>query len=407
MHRHYQALQNLKNMSYNTKIILLYLLACFTFFGLNHFPLPAFAAGEPLTINAPVTLGVGYSFTAGSFVDRSDPAFKLIPAGTSFISKLGIGTTAIDSNGILQVGVGNTQALFISNATGNVGIGTTGPVAKLHIGNGTGLTEYFNDASENGVLIDTDTDVGRLTIEGNTQADIVLRDAGGATGKQIMQLYTDYGTTRFRSINDDFSAVVIDPILLMDHSTGNIGIGTTNPGTIKLKVTQNVSNYAIQADGDAYGLYANGTTFAGRFQGPVTISGNVGIGTTAPNVALDVTGSIEYTGTITDVSDARLKENFAPISKPLDKILSLKAYQFNMIGEKPTNIELGYKAQDVQQILPELVDITDPNNGYLGVNYIGIIPVITDAIKELNAKVDTQQKLIDNLQQQINDLKKK
>ncbi|PIP86085.1 hypothetical protein COW83_00805, partial [Candidatus Collierbacteria bacterium CG22_combo_CG10-13_8_21_14_all_43_12] len=126
-------------------------------------------------------------------------------------------------------------------------------------------------------------------------------------------------------------------------------------------------------------------------------AGNVGIKMTNPSVTLDVTGDIEYTGTITDVSDARLKENFAPIYNSLDKILSLDAYRFNMIGQDVTKIELGYKAQNVQSIFPELVSIVDPENGYLGVNYIGFIPVITEAIQE-------QQLQISSLSGQLADL---
>lgn len=45
--------------------------------------------------------------------------------------------------------------------------------------------------------------------------------------------------------------------------------------------------------------------------------GNVGTGTTSPNVKLDVIGDIEYTGTITDVSDSRLKENIKIINDSL------------------------------------------------------------------------------------------
>ncbi len=39
---------------------------------------------------------------------------------------------------------------------------------------------------------------------------------------------------------------------------------------------------------------------------------------TNPGVALDVNGDIEYTGTITDVSDRRLKENVQPIASGLE-----------------------------------------------------------------------------------------
>ncbi|PJC23795.1 hypothetical protein CO058_01285, partial [candidate division WWE3 bacterium CG_4_9_14_0_2_um_filter_35_11] len=114
-------------------------------------------------------------------------------------------------------------------------------------------------------------------------------------------------------------------------------------------------------------------------------NGNVGIGTTGPSVALDVVGDIEYTGTITDVSDIRLKENFEPIVNPLGIINGLQGLKFNMIG---SNIrEVGLIAQDVQNVLPEAVRVVDPENGYLGVSYPSLIPVLIEGIKEQQGQI--------------------
>jgi len=121
----------------------------------------------------------------------------------------------------------------------------------------------------------------------------------------------------------------------------------------------------------------------------VTFNGNVGIGTTSPNVALDVIGSIEYTGTITDVSDQRLKENIKPIENALDKILTINGISYNLIGDK--TIELGVIAQDVQQTIPEVVKVVDPENGYLGVSYLQLVPVLIEAVKEQQKIIDEQK----------------
>ncbi|MCF7856582.1 tail fiber domain-containing protein, partial [Candidatus Gracilibacteria bacterium] len=108
--------------------------------------------------------------------------------------------------------------------------------------------------------------------------------------------------------------------------------------------------------------------------------GNVGIGTTAPNVKLDVIGDIEYTGTITDVSDRRLKENFEPLENALARLDGLQGYTFNMLDD-PERRQAGVIAQDVQEVLPEAVSIID-DAGHLGVDYTQLIPLLIEAVKE-------------------------
>ena len=112
-------------------------------------------------------------------------------------------------------------------------------------------------------------------------------------------------------------------------------------------------------------------------------NGNVGIRNWNPTVALDVTGSIEYTGTITDVSDERLKENILPVSDALESLIALTAYTYEMKGDPEQKREYGLMAQEVQSVFPEMVTTVDEEQGYLGVSYIQLIPVLVAAIREL------------------------
>lgn len=115
-------------------------------------------------------------------------------------------------------------------------------------------------------------------------------------------------------------------------------------------------------------------------------TGYVGIGITNPSVALDVVGDIEYTGTITDVSDERLKENIIPITGALDIVLGIQGKYFNM-KDTPNRIETGFIAQNVNEFVPSAVSIIDPAKGYMGVSYSALIPVSFEAIRELDLKV--------------------
>ena len=138
-------------------------------------------------------------------------------------------------------------------------------------------------------------------------------------------------------------------------------------------------------------------------------SGNVGIGNTAPAVLLHVGSStlsadIAATGNITAYySDERLKTKISNINEPLKIINNLNGFYYvpNELAHKNgiihTNKEIGLSAQDVQKVLPELINIApfdlardkDGNKvsksgeNYLTISYERLAPVFVEAIKEL------------------------
>ncbi|MGH1455934.1 MAG: tail fiber domain-containing protein [Alphaproteobacteria bacterium] len=118
-------------------------------------------------------------------------------------------------------------------------------------------------------------------------------------------------------------------------------------------------------------------------------NGYVGIGNTAPDVELDVTGDIEYSGTITDVSDMRLKDNIEPLIKTgslLERIDQIDTYSFTMKDDESGRIEFGVMAQELENIFPELVHTAKDEMGTKSVNYVGLIAPMIEATKELRAE---------------------
>jgi hypothetical protein len=116
--------------------------------------------------------------------------------------------------------------------------------------------------------------------------------------------------------------------------------------------------------------------------------GSLGIGTAASGIS----GEIRATGDIVAFysSDERLKENIQPIQNALTKIESISGNTYDWKEGFETihshiGHDLGVIAQEVQLVIPEVV--TERETGYLAVDYVKLVPVLIQAIKELSAKV--------------------
>jgi len=118
---------------------------------------------------------------------------------------------------------------------------------------------------------------------------------------------------------------------------------------------------------------------------------------------MDVAGSIEYTGTITDVSDRRLKKNIEPLVNSLERILDVEGVSFEMKDENlGRGVELGVIAQELEIIFPELV--FEDEKGFKSVNYIGLIAPMIEALKAQQKTIDSQQRTIAQLTESGKDL---
>ena len=149
------------------------------------------------------------------------------------------------------------------------------------------------------------------------------------------------------------------------------------------------------------GNHSNPTNTAATFydqagQGP-TISGfavcfRTG-STPAQTGKLDSGGTFTVSGDIVaygSPSDVRLKENIQPIESALDKAMKLQGVTFNWKNKSEDILDIkediGFIAQDVQKVLPELVREND--NGMLSMRHQGITPILLEAIKELKAEIE-------------------
>jgi hypothetical protein len=86
-------------------------------------------------------------------------------------------------------------------------------------------------------------------------------------------------------------------------------------------------------------------------------------------------------------SDARLKENFTPLTTQ-KSILDLPIYKFDFING--TKNQIGCKAQDLQEICPEIVN--EDSDGYLSIQESKIVYLLIDEIKKLKGQINSLMK---------------
>ena len=226
------------------------------------------------------------------------------------------------------------------------------------------LANQFNNSIAIGYNAQVECD--NCAAIGGTGADAVNVGIGISTPLHALHVN---GTARVNQINlgDGLSA---SKIVLFENSAGT-------------------ETYGMGVENFAFRFHLGNPSAAFKFYNDdfgateiVTITGN---------------GSINYTGTLTNTSDIRLKENFENINSPLEKISQLNGFIYNLIGNP--NRRTGVSAQEVQKVLP--VAVSEIGDGYLGVDYTQLVPLLIEGMKEQQAIIETLQKEMVTLKQLV------
>ena len=136
---------------------------------------------------------------------------------------------------------------------------------------------------------------------------------------------------------------------------------------------------------------SNSTTITGSLYVSGSYGGSAG--------AISASGDIVADGDVIayNSSDERLKDNIEVIKGSLDKIGEIRGVEFDWNDKSPgwareRGHDVGVIAQEVQKIIPEIV--IERKNGYLGVDYKRIVPLLIESIKELKKEVEDLKKKV-------------
>ena len=194
---------------------------------------------------------------------------------------------------------------------------------------------------------------------------------------------------------------------------GNVGIGTTTPArplSFPATTGEKIQLFAAPSGEYGIGLYSGELRIHADQAGSKVSFGtqdNAGTYTELAKAeqngayAFSIFGSLWVNGT-TYASDERFKQNITAIQSPLQKLMQINGVEYEMkTGEFAKNNfqkgrQIGLIAQNVEKVVPEAVN---EQNGYKGVDYAKLVPLLLEAIKELKFENDKQQQQIDELKE--------
>jgi hypothetical protein len=312
--------------------------------------------------------------------------------------------------------------------SGNVGIGTAGPGAKLEVAGAVKLSGVSTDPGDRTALFMNDT-VSPYT---GYLAGYTLGFNTGANSARTTRMYIDNsGNVGIGTVTPGKTLDVNGDIVL-GSSSGNKQIYTwtstdsnwrigmsASPGFTRSLATSHVE-YLTCASGGGQG-FAIGDNVSGLSAFEVTGSGSgynaffrgsVGIGINPSaykfQVYIDASneGHVDSTGAWARSSDIRVKKNVSDLQDGLSKIMKLRAIRYDSktdLKAKGPGKHLGFIGQEMEKVIPELVS-TD-NRGYKSIAYGDLTIVLTKAVQEQQKEIEEQAQANASMRKELDEIK--
>lgn len=267
-------------------------------------------------------------------------------------------------------GTNNTERLRITSG-GNVGIGNSSPSHLLDatVSSGSATARFgttHNSGNNHGTVIISNGGTGDAMLRFDYEGSNTDRARIGVTASgQQLEFYTAGNNERMR--------ITSDGRLLHNTTSSTLG------GDVVFKATNN----------NALTIHnARGTS---GFFSQIQFSNNAG-GAAIGSINRVNDASVQYNTT----SDARLKENIADMTGAITRVKQLAPKRYSWVNEDLDAADQdGFLAHEAQAVVPIAVSGTqdevdeDGNPVYMQMDYSKLVPLLTAALKESIAKIET------------------
>jgi len=368
------------------------------------------------TNNNQLTNGAGYitsftntTYTAGTGLTLVGTEFRNT-APDQTVSLTGSGATSISGtypNFTISSTDTNTNTTYSTATSSTLGL--------VKIGYGENGKNYPVELSSGKMFVnvpwvDTNTDTNTTYTAGNgiSLSSTTFSVAAGngltqeASGLKMDSSYTgDFEFTGDLEIEDGYIGLGSEKVIPAISATGtsnDVGINLAKSGKIMCSSNPTTANTSsvfyvnrVSTDGDLIRFNQTGSTKGtiGIDSGQLYIDSDSLIlrhdGTdtlVTSSTGVDVTGDFTASGDVCAYSDRRLKRNIETIDNAIDKVNNLRGVTY----EKSLKPSLGVIAQEVEEVLPELVK-TD-SDGMKSVAYGNMVGLLIEAIKEQQKQIE-------------------
>lgn len=301
----------------------------------------------------------------------------------------------ITSTGVNVTGV-VTATTFLGNVTGNAtGLSGSPTITVTNINaaditaSGTLTYEDVTNIDSIGIVTarsgiefglsgvgGTITATGQAEFTGVCTASSFVKSGG--TSSQFLKADGTVDSSSYITSADGGNAATLDSI----DSTGFLRSDTADQKTSgTLRFNDNV--ILSLGTGDDAEFFCNGSDFF--------LDLNSGINNfiirdgTTTRFTFDDAGDFTATGDISAFSDIGLKEDIELIPNALDKVSKIRGVTYNRIDMENSPKQSGVIAQEVEEVLPEVVHTND--DGVKSVAYGNMVGLLVEAIKELREEV--------------------
>jgi Chaperone of endosialidase len=278
----------------------------------------------------------------------------------------------------------NGAAWASSNSHGYVEQYSAWAPYSVDFGAVSGASDYYQivkgRSAASGFGYTTDAEFGMLRSGNGAWGQAVIRVGSAEAGTKGTQ-----ATYRFE-VDGTFTSTKVE--------ASSIALGTGGLATLGNININNGSPTIVMQDTDHMGAVLHNNS--NIFYVLRTPSANNGSYDSGPNGRHPMTlnlanGDVVFSGNIGSYSDARLKKDVKPLESALESVMQLRPVQYKRIGTDTNRVECGFIAQELEAVIPEVVQTQEDEMQTKTVDYAKLVAYMAGAIQ--------------NLQAQINDLK--